>query len=502
MRRQDSLRQLQEHREWDLLVIGGGASGLGVALEAVSRGYRTLLVEQHDFSKGTSSRSTKLIHGGVRYLRQGNVTLVRDALRERGRLVRNAPHLVHDLAFVVPVYHWRDFGFYGSGLKLYDLLAGPLSLGKSRLLSRSETIRRLPSIRTRGLKGGVLYHDAQFDDSRLAISLARTITALGGVVVNYVQVVSLLKAGSETAGAVVRDLLSGTVYEVPARVTVNATGVFADEIRQLDDPSQTPVLAASQGTHIVLDSSFLPGSAALMVPKTEDGRVLFVIPWHGRLLVGTTDVPLKEVSLEPVPLAEEVDFLLRHASLYLNRAPGASDILSMFAGIRPLVSSQQGPTSALSRDHQILVSDSGLVSLVGGKWTIYRKMGEDTVNAVERTGRMERRAGSGTSDLRIDGIESGNGDAPGQVLHPSLPYTHDDVERGVKEEMACTVEDILARRTRALFLDARAAIETAPMVAAIMAEQLSCGPDWQREQVASFREVAKGYLPQADKVTR
>ncbi len=496
MRRQDSLRQIQEQREWDLLVIGGGASGLGVALEAVSRGYRTLLVEQQDFSKGTSSRSTKLIHGGVRYLRQGNFTLVRDALRERGRLLHNAPHLVHDLAFVVPIYRWRDFGLYGSGLKLYDLLAGRLSLGKSLLLSRAETIRRLPSIRTRRLKGGVLYHDAQFDDSRLAICLAQSITALGGVVANYVQVVSLMKAGRKTVGAVVKDVLSSAVYEVSARMTVNAAGVFADQIRRLDDANGAPVLAASQGTHIVLDSSFLPSRTALMVPKTEDGRVLFVIPWHNRLLIGTTDVSLKEVSLEPVPLAEELDFLLRHAALYLNKAPKASDILSMFAGIRPLVSSKQGPTSALSRDHQILVSESGLVSLVGGKWTTYRKMGEDTVNAVEKAGKIERRAGS-TYDLRIQGADTGNEKEPVGPLHPSLPYTRVEVLRGVREEMACTVEDILARRTRVLFLDARAAMEMAPTVAAIMAQELGCDGKWQQEQVKSFLEVAKNYLPPA-----
>ncbi len=497
MRRQDSLRQIQEQREWDLLVIGGGASGLGVALEAVSRGYRTLLVEQHDFSKGTSSRSTKLIHGGVRYLRQGNFTLVRDALRERGRLLRNAPHLVHALAFVVPVYRWRDFGLYGSGLKLYDLLAGNLSLGKSRILSRAETIQRLPSIMTRGLKGGVLYHDAQFDDSRLAICLARSITALGGVVANYVRVVSLMKTGRKTVGAVVKDVLSGAAYEVPARMTVNATGVFADQIRHLDDASEAPVVAASQGTHIVLDSSFLPASTALMVPKTEDGRVLFAIPWYNRLLIGTTDVPLKEVSLEPVPLAEELDFLLRHTALYLSQAPKASDILSLFAGIRPLVSSKQGPTSALSRDHQILVSASGLVSLVGGKWTTYRKMGEDTVNAVERAGKIERRRGGSTYDLRIQGADIGNGNQPAEPLHPSLPYTRVEVLRGVNEEMACTVEDILARRTRVLFLDARAAMEMAPAVASIMAQELGCDGQWQQEQVKSFLEVAKNYLPPA-----
>ncbi|RPI25605.1 MAG: glycerol-3-phosphate dehydrogenase/oxidase [Acidobacteria bacterium] len=494
MKRDDSIQQIKERRDWDLLVIGGGASGLGVALEAVSRGYRTLLVEQHDFSKGTSSRSTKLIHGGVRYLRQGNFTLVRDALRERGYLLRNAPHLVHDLALVVPVYRWRDLGFYGSGLKLYDLLAGRLRLGWSQLLGRDEVIRRLPTIKVRGLKGGILYHDGQFDDARLAIDLAKSIAARSGVVTNYVQAVSLLKNGAKTAGAVVRDMLSGEKYEASARITINATGAFADHVRRLDDENAPPLVAASQGTHIVLDASFLPTRTALMVPKTEDGRVLFAIPWYNRVIVGTTDVAIKEASLEPVPLAEEVDFLLRHSALYLTRAPTTKDILSVFSGIRPLVSAKKGPTSALSRDHQVLISESGLVSLVGGKWTTYRKMGEDAVEAAMKTGRLEPRSGTDTRALRINGSALGQ-PALTDSLHPALPVSREQVITGVQEEMACTIEDVLARRTRALFLDARAALEMAPAVAKIMAEELGRDEAWQREQVESFRSLAKNYLP-------
>jgi len=496
MNRDECIEQIRTRRDWDLLIIGGGASGLGVALEAVSRGYKTLLVEQHDFSKGTSSRSTKLIHGGVRYLRQGNVTLVRDALRERGYLLRNAPHLVHELAFIVPVYRWRDLGFYGAGLKLYDSLAGRLRIGRSKLLPPSDVMRRLPTLRSRGLKGGILYHDAQFDDARLAIDLARKIWRLNGVVANYVEVVSLIKAGGKVAGAAVRDVLSGLVYEVPARVTINATGAFADHIRRLDDASAPPLVAASQGAHIVLDSSFLPSGDALMIPKTEDGPVLFAIPWLNRLLIGTTDVTVKEVPLEPVPFAEEIDFLLRHAASYLTHAPERSDILSAFAGIRPLVSAKPGPTSALSRDHQVIVSDSGLVSLVGGKWTTYRKMGEDTVRTAVKIGRIEGRRGTDTRHLPIEGSQPA-ADSESDRLHPNLPYGREHVLRGIREEMACTIEDILARRTRSLFLDARAAMEVAPAVARIMAEELGRDEAWQLEQVEDFRSVARGYLPVA-----
>src|SRR6266567_3942516 len=382
MTRDELLQQLDDPSQiWDMIVIGGGATGLGTAVEAASRSYRTLLLEQSDFAKGTSSRSTKLIHGGVRYLQQGNLALVLEALHERGLLVRNAPHLVHNLSFVVPLYDWWEGPFYGIGLKLYDMLAGRLGLGPSRLLSREETLERLPTVAPEGLRGGVIYHDGQFDDARLAVSLARTLADLGGTPLNYLQVTGLVKEGGTTTGVTGRDSETSREYRLRGRVVVNATGVFTDQVRRLDDPEAAPVIAPSQGVHLVLDRSFLPGDSAIMIPHTADKRVLFAVPWHGRVVVGTTDTPVSRVSLEPVPLPEEIDFLLAHAARYLTRHPARGDVLSAFAGLRPLVHpGGGGETAAISREHAVLLSNSGLVSITGGKWTTYRRMGEDTVN--------------------------------------------------------------------------------------------------------------------------
>jgi glycerol-3-phosphate dehydrogenase len=493
MKRADCLKALTDARRWDLLVIGGGASGLGVALDAAARGFDTLLVDQHDFCKGTSSRSTKLIHGGVRYLRQGNLNLVREALRERGRLLSNAPQLVHPLSFVVPVYTWQDYALYASGLKLYDLLAGRFRMGSSARLSPKETADRLPTLRTSGLKGGILYQDAQFDDSRLAISLLKTFIREGGTAINYLQATALIKGRGAVAGARLRDVLTGNEYEVESRGVVNATGVFSDEIRRVDDPGSRPMITTSQGAHIVVDRAFLPGLTALMVPRTDDGRVLFAIPWNDRLLIGTTDVPVEGPVLEPVPLDEEIEFLLRHIATFLAHAPGRGDIRSAFAGLRPLVR-KKGTTAKLSRDHQVVVSPSGLVSLVGGKWTTYRRMAEDAVDSAVRQARLGRRS-CRTADLRIEEEPLALNGLDSERLHPSLPYVDTDVRRAAREEMACTVEDVLARRTRALFLDARAAMESAPKVASLLAEELSQDELWQDTQVQSFLTLAKNYLP-------
>jgi glycerol-3-phosphate dehydrogenase len=494
MKRADCFKALTDTRCWDLLVIGGGASGLGVALDGASRGFSTLLVEQHDFCKGTSSRSTKLIHGGVRYLRQGNIGLVREALRERGRLLSNAPQLVHPLSLVVPVYSWQDYAFYASGLKLYDLLAGKFRMGGSERLSREETLNRLPTLQPAGLKGGILYQDAQFDDARLAMSLLKTFIRLGGTAVNYAPVAALLKTNGAVAGARLRDAFTAEEYEVQSRGVVNATGVFSDQIRRLDDPESRPMVTTSQGAHLVVDRSFLPGITALMVPKTDDGRVLFAIPWYDRLLVGTTDVAVPGAVLEPVPLEEEIEFLLRHVGAFLTRPPGRGDIKSAFAGLRPLVR-KKGTTSTLSRDYQVVVSRSGLVSLLGGKWTTYRRMAEDAVDAAARHARLGRRR-SPTATMRMEEEASPAGVSEAlRPLHPALPYVSADVRKAAQEEMACTVEDVLARRTRALFLDARAAMESAPLVAALLGEELGRDEGWQAEQVESFLGVAKNYLP-------
>ncbi|RII25419.1 MAG: FAD-dependent oxidoreductase [Geobacter sp.] len=512
------LQNLADRAPWDTIVIGGGATGLGVAVDAAGRGYRTLLLEQHDFAKGTSSRSTKLIHGGVRYLQQGNVSLVLDALRERGLLIRNAPHLVHNLSFVVPLYDWWEGPFYGIGLKLYDMLAGKLGLGPSQLLTREETLARIPTVEPHGLKGGVVYHDGQFDDARLAVALARTLANLGGTPLTYVRVTELVKEHGLVTGVTARDEESGEQFHLTARVVVNATGVFTDSIRRLDEPDCDPVIVPSQGVHLVLDRSFLPGDSAIMVPHTDDGRVLFAVPWHDRVIVGTTDTPMDGTPLEPRPLPEEIDFLLAHAARYLTRDPTADDVLSVFAGLRPLVQSGTGGTTAsLSRDHTLLVSTSGLVTITGGKWTTYRHMGEETVTAAAAVACLAVRP-SVTQELQIHGwkeIESGMTDGEygsdteelqglaaenpdwGIRLHPRLPYRGIHVVWGVRREYARTVEDILARRTRALFLDARASMEMAPAVARLMAIELGRNAVWEEAQVDAYRQLAAGYLPTA-----
>ncbi|MBI4519781.1 MAG: glycerol-3-phosphate dehydrogenase/oxidase [Gemmatimonadetes bacterium] len=501
---------------WDFLVIGGGATGLGVVVDAASRGYRALLLEQSDFAKGTSSRSTKLVHGGVRYLRQGNISLVAEALHERGLLMRNAPHLVRNLSFVVPNYSWWEGPFYGIGLKLYDVLAGKLGLGPSRHLSREETLERIPTLEPDGLIGGVIYHDAQFDDARLAVNLAQTAAELGATLVTYAKVIDLLKAHGVVHGVMARNMETGEEVEVHARVVVNATGAFCDAIRQLDDAEAVSIVAPSQGVHLVLDRSFLPGSSAIMVPHTDDGRVLFAVPWHERVIVGTTDTPIEELSLEPLPLAEEIDFLLTHTARYLTRDPTPSDVLSVFAGVRPLVRQEAGKdTASLSRDHTLIISPSGLVTITGGKWTTYRKMAEDTVNAAALVAGLDERD-CVTHQLRIHGwLKGAPGEAAWEVygsdgpdlerlaterpelrelVHPRLPYRANEVVWGVRHEMARTVEDVLARRTRALLLDARASIEAAPSVARLMAREMGRDRQWEEAQIADYRRLARGYL--------
>jgi glycerol-3-phosphate dehydrogenase len=503
--------------DWDLLVIGGGATGLGTAVDGAARGYRTLLVEQSDFAKATSSRSTKLIHGGIRYLRQGDFHLVRESLRERALLLQNAPHLVRPLAFIVPNYAWWERPYYGAGLKLYDLLAGKFRWKMSEHLSRAAVLNHMPALNPDRLRGGIRYFEGQFDDARLAISLAQTLEDLGGVPVNYLRIESLLKENGRVCGAVTRDLETGQTLEVRARVVVNATGVFTETVRRMDDPQARDVIATSQGAHIVLDKSFLPGDSALMVPKTDDGRVLFAIPWHGRTLIGTTDTQVREKSLEPSPSPSEIAFLLGHAGRYLRKKPAEPDILSAFAGLRPLVkASGEQRTARLSRDHTLLVSRSGMVSIAGGKWTTYRQMGEDTVNLAARTAGLPTRRSrtrelhlhgwtndrDATSHWRVYGTDSGRVQALLQenpewskTVHPRLPYFAGEVIWAVRQEMARTVEDVLSRRLRALLFDARASVEMAPQVGALMAEELGRDEQWVKEQVDAFRSLAAAYLP-------
>ncbi|NNE47628.1 MAG: glycerol-3-phosphate dehydrogenase/oxidase [Rhodothermales bacterium] len=504
---------------WDVLVVGGGATGLGVAVEAASRGYRTLLVEMSDFAKGTSGRSTKLVHGGVRYLRQGNVTLVLEALKERGRLLRNAPHLVRDLPFVVPVYDWWEGPFYGIGLRLYDLLAGREGFGTSHNLSREETLERLPTIEPDGLRGGVIYYDGQFDDARLAINLAATAADLGATVVNHMRVSGLTHSNDLVDGAIVVDEETGVEQRIHARVVINATGVFTDTVRTMDDPTASPMVQASQGIHIVVDSSFMPGESAIMVPETDDGRVLFAIPWHGRVVIGTTDTPVDEPSLEPRPLQEELEFVLHHAARYLTRDPGPKDVLSMFAGLRPLVrQSKDEGTAEISRDHTVHISRSGLVTITGGKWTTYRRMAEETVDRAAVIAHLEDRL-CVTREMRLHGwveqpddesrfaVYGSDATVVDQVcrektewmepLHERLPYLRGEVVYATRYEMARTVDDVLSRRLRALLLDARASIDAAPFVARTMAAELGRDEKWIERQVKDYTMLARGYIMSA-----
>lgn len=545
------LRRMIQEPPWDVLVIGGGATGLGVAVDSASRGYRTLLLEKEDFAKGTSSRSTKLVHGGVRYLQEGDIGLVREALYERGLLLQNAPHLVHKEHFIIPLYNWWSGLWYTAGLMVYDLLSGRKSFGPSRPISRKQVIQRLPGIRRRGLRGGVVYLDGQFDDARLAINLAQTAVEQGAVALNHLGVDRLLKdASGRITGCVATDHLTGQSYEVRSNSVVNATGVFVDDILQMDVPGAAPQVRPSQGVHLVLDQTFLGSGDAVLIPKTSDGRVLFGVPWEGKLLVGTTDTPLNGHSLEPRALDEEVSFILRTAGEYFEKAPTRGDVLSVFAGLRPLAAPQGGKaappggnaprgtdaaTKEISRSHKIITSPSGLVTITGGKWTTYRRMAEDTVDAVIAAAGLPPRA-CVTQGLRIHGAADAPatptagpetpaggrlksaGEPPADLLalygsdrpallalraenpawaiplHPRLPFTGAEVIWAVRMEEALTVEDVLARRVRALFLDARAAMAMAPAVARLMAGEMGKDENWERAQVDAFRAVAQGYV--------
>jgi glycerol-3-phosphate dehydrogenase len=512
------LQQARERTEpWDIVIVGGGATGAGVAIDAATRGYATLLLEQHDFGKGTSSRSTKLVHGGVRYLEQGNVSLVMEALKERGLLRQNAPHLVSELPFIVPSYAWWEGPFYGIGLKIYQALSGKYGFGPSQLISKEETLRRLPNVNPDGLTGGVIYYDGQFDDTRLLINLVATAAEQGATLLNYAKVTGLHKGGDGIiSGLAWENVETGETFQVQARVVVNATGPFTDSVRHLAEPDAVKLIAPSQGAHLVLDRSFLPGDTAIMVPHTSDGRVMFAIPWHGHTLVGTTDTPMKQAPLEPVALDQEIEFMLETAALYLEKKPSRADILSVFAGIRPLAKSGEGfNTAALSRDHTIHIDKSGLLSIAGGKWTTYRNMAQDCVDQAATLADLPDKP-CVTRTLNIHGHHPNaanfgplafyGADAPaireiidadaslGQTLDAELPYVAAEVVWAAREEMARTVEDILARRTRALFLNAKAAIRMAPRVAALLAQELGRDKKWQVDQIKKFNEVAEGYL--------
>lgn len=519
MNREVMLQAITGQREiWDIAVIGGGATGAGIAVDAAARGYRVVLLEQSDFGKGTSSRSTKLVHGGVRYLQQGNIPLVMEALKERGLLLQNAPHLVRNLEFIVPNYAWWEAPFYGLGLKMYDLLAGSHGFGPSKILARDEVLQHIPTLEQDGLCGGVVYHDGQFDDSRLLINLLQTAVEQGASVLNYARVTNLVKdASGSVCGLTFRDEESSNEYTIGARCVINATGPFCDQVRRLDNDSAAPMIAPSQGVHLVLPREFLPGDSAIMVPHTRDGRVMFAVPWHGHVIVGTTDTPVPEAVLEPKPQAQEMEFLLQTAGRYLAKHPTQSDVLSVFTGIRPLVkSTDKAGTAALSRDHTIQISHSGLLTIAGGKWTTYRKMAEDTVDRAVELAALPKRS-CATNDLRVHGFQRelenagplvsyGSDAGPitelirerpelGLPLHDSLPICAAQVVWAARHEMARTVDDVLARRTRALFLNARAALAVAPSVARLLADTLGRDENWERRELVDFNQIAARFLP-------
>jgi glycerol-3-phosphate dehydrogenase len=519
MDRNNLIQSLNDYqsRKWDIIVIGGGATGLGIALDAVTRGYKTVLLEQSDFAKATSSRSTKLVHGGVRYLAQGDILLVTEALHERGIMLKNAPHLTTNQEFVIPVYTFWDVLLYTVGLKFYDLLAGRLSLGKSYFLNRSRTLGRLPLLKPDGLKGGIVYHDGQFDDSRMAVTLAGACVENGGTVLNYFKVISLLKdERGKITGVRAKDDESGTDYTIRGKLVINATGVFADEIHRMDDPSSRQTIRPSQGVHIVLDSSFLKSSSAIMIPKTDDGRVLFAIPWYDKVVVGTTDTPLNTITLEPKALDEEIDFIIRTTGNYLTKAPGRKDVNCIFAGLRPLAADPDKPeaTKEVSRRHKITLSSSGLLSIIGGKWTSYRRMAEETIDKAAKSGIIEKKKCvtkhfSFYSDnttlksdrLKIYGSKAGeiekmiiDNSALGELIDQRLPYTGAEIIWICRNEMPRSLEDVLARRTRSLFLDARASREAGPKVAEIMAKELGFDKSWQESEVVKYNQLIANYL--------
>ncbi|GBG96283.1 glycerol-3-phosphate dehydrogenase/oxidase [Lactococcus termiticola] len=520
--RKENIQFLKNHPDdWDLIVIGGGATGLGAAVDAAARGFKTVLLEQSDFAKSTSSRSTKLVHGGVRYLQQGDVKLVREALHERGRMARNAPHLVKNQKFIITNRrHWEQ-PFYSLGLKVYDMLAGGLNIGRSKIYSKKKVVDGIPQIKQDGLVGGVMYYDGQFDDARMAINLMQTATEKGATLVNYTKVTELTKDNGKVVGVKVEDSLDGETFSLKGKAIINATGIFVDEVLSMDVKDHKATVRPSQGVHLIVDGSFLGGNDAIMVPKTPDGRVLFCVPWHNKVILGTTDTPLTEFILEPRPLEEEIDFILETAGQYLAKKPERKDVLSAYAGLRPLAAPKEGAdpnkTKEISRSHKLFINDSGLITITGGKWTTYRQMAEETIDlAISKAGLPQKPCV--TREMKIHGykpttdserqdwiyvygsdaekIQALANEKPelAEKIHPNFEFTGAEVVWAAREEMATSVEDVLARRIRGLFLDARASKEMAYKVADILAQEWDKNEAWKTQQISEYMALADGYI--------
>jgi len=519
MKRKEIMEVLnRQDKIYDFIVVGGGASGVGIALEASTRGYSVALFEKADFTKSTSSKSTKIVHGGVRYLAQGNFALIREACVERGLLRKNAPHLVKNLWFIIPTASLWEEIMYTVGLTVYDMLAGHLSLGRSKPISKKTTLKRVPTLNPNKFTAGVVYHDGQFDDSRLAINSLETAAEYGAVVLNYTSVTGLLKdENDKLTGVIVTDEETKQTFSVSGKNIINATGVFADDILNMDNPKHQKLVAPSQGVHLILNKSFLPGGDAIMIPKTDDGRVLFLVPWHDRVIMGTTDTPVKEASLEPKASEEEIEFILKTAGRYLSKVPKRSDVLSVFAGLRPLAAPKDEgkKTKEISRSHKIYVSNSGLLTIIGGKWTTYRKMGEDLVNRAEQK-RKWPHINTKTKHLKIHGYKKdtdindpmyfygtdkrsimkivSEDSSMNQMISKKLNIIKAQVIWSVRNEMSINVEDFLARRVRAQLLDARESVRIAPAVAKIMAEEMGKTQAWQKAQVKQYEKVTGNYI--------
>lgn len=503
MDRETMIAQINDTDQWDLVIIGGGATGVGSALDAVARGYKTLLIEGNDFANGTSSRSTKLVHGGVRYLQQGNIKLVREALRERGNLLKNAPHLISVQPFIIPVFSIWEKIFYGVGLKIYDLLSGKLSIGKTSILSARQTIQKIPSLNTNKLMGGILYYDGQFDDSQLVTEIVATAINKGATLLNYFKATGFIKKNEKISAIVCTDTLSNEIYEIKTKAVINATGVFTNSILKMDDAIIQNMVSPSQGIHLVINPNFFPTINAMMIPKTDDGRVLFAVPWKNKIIIGTTDTPINTISLEPKALEKEIDFLITHINRYNTIQISRKDVNSVYVGLRPLVKQKNKvKTAIISREHHLNISKSGLVTITGGKWTTYRKMAEDAVDNACFTGKLRKQICT-TSQIAIGNVKERkkilqsiiNDDCNlNNRLDPNYAFTKADVVFAVKYEMAMTIEDVLARRNRLLFLDAKIAIQVAPDVASIMAKYLHKEKKWEIEEIENFTKMANQYI--------
>lgn len=500
---------------FDVIVIGGGATGLGVAVESVTRGYRTLLLEAYDYGKGTSSKSTKLVHGGIRYLANFDFALVKEGLEERYYFLNNAPHVAKKQSYLIPFHGFFEKVKYSLGIALYDKFAKNKKIGKSRFLSKKQMLSQAPQINLRGLSGGAIYYDGVFDDTRMLVTLLRTFEEQGGVAFNYHPVTDFTYQGNRINGVKVLNSLQDQQLEFSAKVVINATGTLTDILLNKAEPQlQHKTISVAQGTHLVFDKAIFNSPHCLVIPETSDGRILFVSPWHDKIIVGTTDVPIEQPSIEPVAQPAEIAFILETLNRYTAKPVTKEQVRSVFCGQRPLVCDPtEKATKKISRKHEILETANGLISIVGGKWTIYRRMGEDTINyAVQRNYLPASQSVTqnfklfGYSTSVLESVLSVYGSQADAILtiqkqtanfakiHPDLPYLQAEVIYQVREEHAKTVEDVLARRTHAVLLDAKAARQSAKLVAQLMATELDCDEVWVERQVQAFENFITAYI--------